>query len=487
MTFRRLVSILNLLMSHSTIATRPTVRTSGTPIRTYRNAVAWLDSLPNFEKRPTSRAAANAFKLSRVQKLLAALGNPQKDFRTVHVAGTKGKGSTSAMLSSMLHGNRMTVGLYASPHILDLRERIKINDRVISEPDTTRLVAKVANVARRLMKGDPPTFFEAVTAVAFMYFAQREVDVAVVEVGLGGRLDATNVIKPEACGITSISYDHMAVLGNTLTAIAEEKAGIFKPGVPVISSPQHADVKKTLKKVAAKVGCPILFAGEDFEFSTRFESSRATGPQTRICITTPTSHFEHVHVPMLGDHQARNCAVALGLLDQLKGRGFSIDDELAMAGLAKTALPGRMEVIHETPRVLVDGAHNAASIEAVMHAIGQNISCDSMIVIFGANIDKDVKGMLNLLSQGADKVIFTKSTNPRAAAPSDLVAQFKELTGRQEQFSETLDGALEIAAKAVSRDDLICITGSFFLVADAKRLFAKRGGVPVVREAVAAE
>jgi len=465
-------SILKEPMNPTTTLTRRTARAVPTAIRTYRNALAYLESLPNFEKRPTGRAASHAFKLSRIQKMLATLGNPHKEFRTAHIAGTKGKGSTAAMLASMLHGNRLTVGLYTSPHILDVRERIVVNDRVISEPEMTRLVAKVAQIARRL-KDDPPTHFEVLTCVAFLYFAGREVDIAVIEVGLGGRLDATNVIRPEVCGITNISFDHMQVLGSTLTQIAEEKAGIFKPGVPVISSPQHPDVEKVLRRVAQKVGCPLQIAGKDFEFSTRFESSRVTGPQTRICVTTATSHFEHVHVPLLGDHQARNCGVALGMLDALKGRGFKLDDELAMAGLARTSLPGRMEQIHARPRVIVDGAHNAASIEAAMHAIGQNVSCDSLIVIFGCSTDKDVQGMLSLLSHGADKVIFTRSTHPRAADPAELAARFKELTGRSEQFAPTLAAALEIAEKAVTRDDVICITGSFFLVADAKRHFAK--------------
>jgi len=460
-------------MSHSTIASRPPTRVAGTAIRTYRNAVSFLDSLPNFEKRPTPRTIANAFKLSRMTRLLAALGNPQREFKTVHIAGTKGKGSTSAMLAGMLQNNNLTIGLYTSPHLLDTRERIKVNDKMISEPEMARLVAKVAITIRK-MKNDPPTYFEALTAVAFLYFASREVDLAVIETGLGGRLDATNLIRPEACGITSISYDHMQVLGTSLTQIAEEKAGIFKAGVPVISAPQHPDVEKVLRRVAAKVGSPIFVAGKDFEFSIRFESSRDTGPQTQICVTTPTSHWEHLEVPMLGDHQAHNCAVALGLLDQLKTRGYGISDEAVITGLAKVVLPGRMEIVHDHPRVLVDGAHNAASIQALIHAIGQNITCDSMIVLFGCNADKDVRGMLNLLSQGADKVIFTRSTNPRAVPPVELAQQFKELTGRAEQWSDTLSGALEIALKAVTRDDLVCITGSFYLVADAKRLFAKK-------------
>lgn len=471
-------------MSRTGTLERASSKAGLAPIRTFRNAVAFLESLPNFEKVPPGRNVARTMKLSRMQKLAAALGNPQKQFRCAHIAGTKGKGSTCAMLAAMLRNNGLNVGLYSSPHLMDVRERIQVNDRFISEADMAKLVAKVAAVARS-MKNDRPTYFEVLTAVAFLYFAQRKIDIAVIETGLGGRLDATNIVRPDVVGITNISFDHMQFLGNTITQIAEEKAGIFKPGVPVIAAQQIPDAKKTLIRVAQKVGCPMMFAGEDFEFSSRFEASRATGPQTRICVSTTTSHFEHLHVPLLGEHQAMNCAVAIGMLDQLKQRGFKVDPELSIAGLAKVSLPGRMEVIHHEPRVIVDGAHNAASIEALMRAIGQNVTYDSMVVIFGCNGDKDVEGMLKLLALGADKVIFTRSTNARAVPPAELAANFKEWTGRAEQFAETLEDSLAIAGKAVARDDLICITGSFYLVADAKRLFARKGEGRLQREATA--
>jgi dihydrofolate synthase/folylpolyglutamate synthase len=441
-------------------------------IRTYRNAVAFLDSLVNFERIPPRKDLSQAFKFKRVQRLMSDLGNPQKRFRSVHIAGTKGKGSTAAMLAAMLRQNKLTVGLYTSPHIMDLRERITINGRMIPEPEMTRLTARVATVARR-MKNDPPSYFEVLTAVAFLYFASRKVDIAVVETGLGGRLDATNVLRPEVCAITSISFDHMEQLGDTLPDIAEEKAGIFKPGVPVISARQLPEVKRVLKRAAQRTGCPLLFAGEDFEYTYRFESSRSAGPQSRICVTTPTNYYDHLPVPLLGEHQAMNCVVALGLLDQLRAKNYEVNDEALMLGLSQVVLPGRMEIIHTEPRVLVDGAHNAASVEAVMRAIGQNITYDSMVLVFGCGIDKDVDGMLRVLALGADKIIFTRSTNPRAAEPSELTARYKEITGRVEQNAPNLRAALEIAGKAVTRDDLICITGSFYLVADAKRLFGQ--------------
>jgi dihydrofolate synthase/folylpolyglutamate synthase len=399
------------------------------------------------------------------------LGNPHKAFRSVHIAGTKGKGSTATMLYHMLKSNKMTVGLYTSPHINDIRERIIVSDQMIPEAAMTKYIARISQVSQNY-GAEKPTYFEILTAVAFLYFQDLKVDVAVVETGLGGRLDATNVLRPEVCGLTSISYDHMAQLGSSLEEIAEEKAGIFKEEIPVISAPQPKNVKMALRKVAEKSKTPLYFAGDDIEFSYRFESSRALGPQARICVTTATSHFDHLPVPLVGEHQAVNCGVAVGLLDALKNRGFALSDEASIAGLSKVSLEGRMEMLCNEPRVLADGAHNAASIDALMRAIGQNVASDSMVVIFGCCCDKDIPGMLKLIQHGADKVIFTRINSPRAAEPTDLAAQFTELSGKMAQISQTLPQALEIAEKAVTREDLICITGSFYLVAEAKRLFA---------------
>lgn len=448
-------------------------------VRTFRQALDFLASKVNYERRPPlSRARARGMHtLTRMKRLLNDLGNPHKAYKSAHIGGTKGKGSTAAMLAGMLQGNGLKVGLYTSPHILDVRERIVVNGERISEGAFTKLIAQVAEIVNRY-KSDIPTYFEILTAVAFLYFRDKKIDIAVVEVGLGGRFDATNVLRPEVCGITSISMDHMAILGDTLPEIAEEKAGIFKDGTPVISAPQAKEVKQTLRKAAEKTGSPILFAGNEpgdqIEFSYRFESSRSLGPQARICIATDTSHFDHLAVPMVGEHQAINCGVAIGMLDQLKARGFAIDDEAAVAGLSKVRVEGRMEMICSEPRVLVDAAHNAASIEALMRAIGQNISCETMVVIFGCCSDKDVRGMLQQLQLGADKIIFTRVNSPRTADPRELGMAFNEISGasRMAQISGSLTEALEIAQKAITRDDLICITGSFYLVSEAMKLFA---------------
>jgi dihydrofolate synthase / folylpolyglutamate synthase len=361
------------------------------------------------------------------------------------------------------------VGLYTSPHLSDIRERIQINGEMISQADFARLVRLIEPIVAR--SRPTPTYFDVLTAVAFKYFAEQKVDLAVVETGLGGRLDSTNVLKPEVTAITSISKDHMAQLGPTISRIAEEKAGIFKTGVPAVTIQQHPDAELVLKRIAESRGVQLAVAGKDIEFSYRFESSRLQGPHNRICLTTPTSKFEHLSVPLLGEHQAINCGLALSVLDRLKSRGIAINDSKAMEGLQKTQIPGRMEMVSQQPRVLVDGAHNAASVDAMMRAIGQHIPYDSMVVIFGCCGDKDVSGMLERITSGADKVIFTKVDSIRSADPNELAAQYIESYGKMAQVAATLEDALSIAYRAVTKEDLICITGSFYLVGEAKRYF----------------
>jgi dihydrofolate synthase/folylpolyglutamate synthase len=429
--------------------------------------------MTDYEKMSRVGYNATNFSLARMNRLLAGVGNPHKKLRTVHIAGTKGKGSTAAMLAAMLSNAGLKVGLYTSPHLMNIRERVQINDEMISEVDMTRLMAKIAPVVKKLVK-DEPTFFEIMTTLGFMHFAEQAVDIAVIEAGLGGRLDSTNVLKPEVCAITSISYDHMDQLGNTLGKIAEEKAGIFKAGVPAVTVPQTDEARKVLVDMAAKVGAPLLFTGKDIEFSYRFESSRASGPQTRVSLTAGSCRFEHLAVPLPGDHQAVNCGLALSIMAILKDRGFAIEEQKAIEGLAKAKLPGRMETINEMPRILVDGAHNAASVEALMRAIGQNISYDSMVVIFGARADKDIRGMLRHIQLGADKVIFTTANSPKAADPVELAAEYAEQCGKMAQVAPTLEEALDIAERAVTREDLICITGSFYLVGRAKQVAEER-------------
>jgi dihydrofolate synthase/folylpolyglutamate synthase len=432
-------------------------------------ALKFLSTLADFERLRIVRYNDQNFNLERMRTLLKKIGNPHEAFRAIHVAGTKGKGSTCAMIASMLEANGYKVGLYTSPHLVDIRERIAINGTLIPIPDFARLVRMMEPVIAKIKP--LPTYFDVLTAIAFKYFQEQKVEMAVIETGLGGRLDSTNVVKPEVTAITSISKDHMQQLGNTLEKIAAEKAGIFKPGIPAVTVQQEPGVELVMKQIADKVGAPFDIAGKSIEFSYRFESSRMMGPHNRVCLTTAQSRFEHLAVPLLGEHQAINCGLALAVIDKLKTRGIAINDSRAMEGLAKTTIPGRMELVNQTPRVLVDGAHNAASLDAMMRAIGQHIPYDSMVVIFGCCADKDVSGMLERITSGADKVIFTKVNNIRTADPNELSARYQELYGKMAQVANTLEDALAIANRAVTKEDLICITGSFYLVGEAKRLF----------------
>ena len=438
----------------------------------YAKAIRFLNSLADFERLRIVRYTAQNFDLERMRALLKKLGNPHEQFRSVHIAGTKGKGSTATMVAAMLRGAGYKVGLYTSPHLTDIRERIVVDGQMIGQNDFARLVRLAEPI---VAKAKPtPTYFDVLTAVAFKHFAEQKVDLAVVETGLGGRLDSTNVLTPEVAAITSISKDHMAQLGPTLAHIAAEKGGIYKAGVPALTVLQPPEVEEALRKAAEKVGAPFDITGKTIEFSYRFEATRMLGPHNRVCLTTATTKFEHLAVPLVGEHQAVNCGLALSIIDKLKGRGIAISDARAMEGLATVTIPGRMEMVSTTPRVLVDGAHNAASLDALMKAVGQHIPCDSIVVIFGCCSDKDIPGMLQRITAGADKVIFTPVGNIRTADPEELAAQYTELYGKMAQVAPSLEAALAIANRAVTKEDLIVITGSFYLVGEAKRLFAAR-------------
>ncbi len=452
------------------VKTVPKASARKRPARSYDSALKYLFSQTDYERMLRVRYNSDTFSLDRMHLLLKKLGNPHRKIRTVHVVGTKGKGSTATMLAHMLTACGYRTGLYTSPHVCDLRERIMIDGEMIRQTSLARLVCLAEPYLEKMSK-DKPTFFEIFTALAFRYFADEKVDIAVIECGLGGRLDSTNVIEPEVIGLTSISLDHTHQLGDTIFKIATEKAGVLKNNVPAISVPQVPEAKMALKKAAKQTKADLLFTGEDIEFSYRVESSREAGCHTRICLTTPNSRFEHLQVPLQGEHQALNCGLALALLDQLKVRGMKIDDEQAIAGLAGVYVPGRMEMVSEDPRVIVDGAHNASSVKALIRALGQHIPYDSMVMIFGCAADKDVPGMITQIAKGADKVVFTQaSNNARAASPKELAEMYEEHSGRVAQVTETLPEAIRIARSAVSREDLICVCGSFYLVGEAKKL-----------------
>jgi len=437
-------------------------------ITTYSSAVRHLYEQVNFERMRVFRYDESVFKLDRVRRVLEALGNPHEQIRSVHVAGTLGKGSTTAMVASMLQGCGYAVGQYTSPHLTDVRERIAINQQQIGRSDFTDLMRQTSAAAAKL--GVEPTFFELLTAMAFKYFADQAVDIAVVEAGLGGRLDATNVLTPEVTLITRIDYDHMHILGRSLPEIAREKAGILKRRVPALSVEQAPEVEAVLREAAEKLAVPLRIVNKDIEFSYRFGASGNLGPHTRVCLLTESSQYMHLPVPLPGEHQAMNCGLALAAIDTLKAAGFSFPEVALHEGLAATSTPGRMELAWKQPRILIDGAHNPAAISALMRCVGAYVPYDSMICIFGCCEDKDIPAMLDRLALGGDKVIFTRArATPRAAEPDELHRLFTERCGKMSQVASTLPQALDLATRAVGRDDLICITGSFYLVGEARK------------------
>ncbi len=461
--------------SSSRPAARPAAPSTGklaVELPNYSAAVRWLLERTDIERMRIVRYTEETFKLDRMRALLEKLGNPHQQFRSVHVTGTNGKGSTTAMIAAMLQECGYAVGLYTSPHLVDLRERIQINGATIDKNDFTELMKQVANAASKL--DSEPTFFEIITAVGFKYFAEQAIDIAVVEVGLGGRLDSTNVLQPEVSIITSVDFDHTKLLGSTLPEIAREKAGIFKKDVPAIIFESDPAVEKAVAEVAEKVGSPLRIVNKDIEFSSRFCSTDDLGPHTRVCLYSKTSRLEHLPVPLPGEHQASNCGLALAAVDHLKTVGFDCPEEKITAGLAKTRIPGRMQLVWDRPRVLVDGAHNPAAMSALMRCVGAHVPYDSMVCVFGCCADKDVATLLDRVNLGADKVIFTRAqSNARAADPDELQRLFMERSGKMSQIARSLPEALELATRAVSREDLVCVTGSFYLVGETLKHLAQ--------------
>ena len=435
----------------------------------YEDALEFLHNRPNFERsRPVK---GNEFKLDRTRALLRELGDPQHGVKSVHIAGSKGKGSAVEMTASMLAACGYAVGVFTSPHLVDVRERIRINEHPISREDFRALMGPVARACEAVKKREgEATFFEVMTALGLSYFAEQAVDIAVIEVGLGGRLDSTNVITPEVAAITEIQLEHTQILGDTLAKIAREKAGILKPGVPALTVAQKPEVIDVFREVAASVVCPLKVLGKDVDYSCRFESSPELGPHARVSVVTRRSNYEHMPVPLKGEHQAKNCGLALAILDTLRERGFDCPEREVAVGLARTPSAGRMERAWDRPIIILDGAHTPESVECLIKALGAHMRYDSMVMVFGCSNDKNIDGMLAKVALGADKIIFTRAAgSPRATDPAELQRRFGEGGGKMTQVAQTLEQAFNSAARAVGRDDIIVVTGSFFLVGEAKR------------------
>ncbi len=410
------------------------------------------------------------FGLARMNDILTHCGNPHLKLRAVHIAGTKGKGSTAAILASILQQAGHKVGLYTSPHVLDIRERIQINGEWISEDDVTALLNSMFPYLQTAIQGGEtyaPTFFEIFTTVAFLYFLQHGADIAVFEVGLGGRLDAPNVLLPEACAITPVSFDHTGKLGTDLRHIAGEKAGIIKTGVPVVSSVQQPEALDVIRAKCTELNTTLKVVGQDVIVETR--------PPDGFSIKTWRRELEGLTLPLRGRHQLENAATAAGVVELLSERGFEIADECVRRGIASVNWRGRIETASTNPETIVDGAHNPASITALTEVL-DSLPRKKTIFVVGIAADKDIASMLELVIPRGDEFIFTKTANPRAAEPAHLKSLLQRVCHKPVYTAATPPEALELARNRADSADRICVTGSMYLAGEVLPIVEKEHG-----------
>ena len=411
---------------------------------TYDDAIAFWFGRINYEVRS---AAPSDLKLERMRALLKAVGDPHDRLRIIHVTGTKGKGSTAAMIASVLASAGYRVGLFTSPHLERVEERIRVNGEPIGGGELAALVNRLAPEVRRMEAGPPPhpTFFEMSTALGFLHFVQRRCDFAVIEVGLGGRFDSSNVCRPLVSVITTVGLDHTAQLGNTLEQIAYQKAGIIKRGVPVVCGVTQPGPRTVIEKVAAEVGAPLIL--------------KAHGRPS-------------VGLALLGRHQQANAAIAVATIDQLRRAGVPISDAAVARGLAEVKWPARIEVIRREPTVVLDTAHNVPSVEALVNTLREFVPvAGKKAVVFAVSADKQYEEMLAVLSGYFDQFHLTRyGNNPRCVPPEKLAEVLKRV-GPDKSFAvyPTAPVAWHAARTATGPHDLVCVTGSVFLAGELQR------------------
>jgi dihydrofolate synthase/folylpolyglutamate synthase len=466
------------------------------------------------------------FGLDNITRLLSGLGNPQKSFLSVHVAGTNGKGSTSAIIASILQTSGLRVGLFTSPHLISFTERIKIDGEEIAENEIVRLAGEIRKTVS-LLDDLTPTFFEVVTAMAFLHFKREAIDIAVVEVGMGGRLDSTNIIMPEVSVITDISYDHKEFLGNTLGQIASEKAGIIKKGVPVVISRQEPDIAEVIRNKAVEKHAELYIYGEDFS------SVLKKGDISGITFDYENGNafqIRDLFLPLTGEHQMENASVALKAATIVlkspdirhrltlqspftKGGArksvFSSSDihRFIKEGINNVRWPGRLEFIHENPAVVIDGAHNPAAAAALSRTLrGLFLETYKRIVlVLGIMGDKDIAGIMQPLLPLASEIVLTAPSYDRAASPEKLADIAAFLGFSDVHIAPTMKDAIEAAEKIAglrdrrlrsqdvgnagnesrcpdSNSTLIVITGSFYTIGEAKEVFGQKGILTRMRE-----
>jgi dihydrofolate synthase/folylpolyglutamate synthase len=443
----------------------------------YNMALDYLYSFVDYSLKKSSELAKADFNLDRMRALMVILGNPEQKYPILHVAGTKGKGSTSALMASALTSAGYKTGLYTSPHLQEYTERIQIDGQPVSK---SQLVELVEQVKPHVMAVPKLTTFEITTAICFLYFAQQKVEAAVIEVGLGGRLDATNVVTPRVSVITSLSYDHMAVLGDTLELIAGEKAGIIKPRVPVVSSPQEDEALVVLERVAIEKLDPLTLVGRDVTYSigehsidgqtlsvSRKQPAEDGGQEAGIGGDENENRQESVilRIPLLGQHQASNAATAYAAL---KASRLNVSDDSLVKGFSRVKWPCRFEIVRREPPIILDSAHNQDSFEKLALTLDDYFPGRPVMLIFGSSEDKDVNGMLSTLRGRLKLVLATKAIHPRAIEPENLVEMANKVGVRAEAVApvETaLARALELAS---SGGEIILSAGSMFVTAEVK-------------------
>jgi dihydrofolate synthase/folylpolyglutamate synthase len=444
----------------------------------YQDALDFLYSFIDYSLKRNFRNAAEKFNLERMRNFMRHLGDPHQDYRIIHVAGTKGKGSVSAFCANVLAAQGYKTGLYTSPHMVEFTERIRINGQDIPKDALVEIVDILRPVTEKVQE---ITTFELMTALAFVYFSQQEVDFAVFEVGLGGRLDATNIVDPVVSVITSISYDHVQILGNTLSEIAGEKGGIIKPNTPVVVAPQKEEARLKLEEIAQIRNAPMIQVGRDYLYAA---DSHALDGQTFL-VWTPDeqpmvdefieSGGRHVwsplrlRIPLLGFHQVENAATAYAALKTAEKLGVEISQEACREGFSSVRWPGRMEVIQRNPIVVIDSAHNRYSAMRLRQALDDYFPGLPVVMVLGVSEDKDVDGICQELLPRVRRVITTQSIHPRAMDAQTLV-DLVHRAGRSALAVTPIESAVAKAIEEAAQEAVVLITGSVFVAAAAREI-----------------
>jgi len=401
--------------------------------------------------------------LERINHIAEKLGNPQNNYKIIHVAGTNGKGSVCKFLASILTSGGYKVGIYLSPHLQRFSERIVVDNKEISDDEFVSLVDKIKPIVDEMIKNDnTPTFFEIVTAIAFQYFSDKGVDFAVIEVGLGGKYDATNIVSPMVSVITNITLEHTDILGKTIKDIALQKAGIIKDNVAVVTAAK-GDALKVIKNVAEERSAPVYVIDEK-----KWKRTYCDTEGQKFVIKGDLTDYS-VKTSMLGKHQGENIALAVISIENLQMNGVYIPETSIIDGVAKATNPGRLEIVKHEPLVLLDGAHNPDGMRTLRTTLDEDFDYDKLILILGILSDKDIASMLSIIVPVAHTIIVTKSHNSRACEPSKL-KEMIEKSGYKKKVivKNEISDAIEYANSIAKKNDTICITGSLFTVGEAR-------------------